>query len=180
MEISVSFTDEDTAEYSEGYTRYESQTGYVYVPEKGVIIEQPAAIRYERHPWIEAFELDGIRPEPARREGFGEKSIQGFILSLGKVYDDVQSDYDMFVKEGRFDSEAFFGHVTERMMAGASAEPEQFRRFSGFTENMWRLGDEPSYDLAMGTVIPALRKNKDIWDRFKAEITDEFREALAG
>ena len=45
---------------------------------------------------------------------------------------------------------------------------------------MWRLGDEPSYDLAMETVIPALRKNKDIWDRFNAEITDEFREALAG
>ena len=180
MEISVSFTDEDSAEFSEGYTRYESQTGYVYVPEKGVIIEQPAAIRYERHPWIETFELDGIRPEPARREGFGEKSIQGFILSLGKVYDDVQSDYDMFVKEGGFDSEAFFGHVTDRMMAEASSEPEQFRRFTGFTENMWRLGDEPSYDLAMGTVIPALKKNKGIWDRFKADITDEFREALAG
>ena len=179
MEISVSFTDGDTDEYSEGYTRYESQIGYVYVPAKGVIIEQPAAIRYERHPWIETFELDGIRPEPARREGFGEKSIQCFIMSLGKVYD-VKGDYDMFAKDGGFDAEGFFGHVTKRMMAEASAEPEQFRRFSGFTENMWRLGDEPSYDLAMRTVIPALKKNKDIWDRFETEITDEFREALAG
>ena len=180
MEISVSFTDEDGAEYSEGYTRYETQIGYVYVPAKGVIIEEPAAIRYERHPWIEAFELDGIRPEPARREGFGEKSIQGFIMSLGKVYDDVMGDYDKFAKDGGFDAEGFFGHVTGRMMAEASAEPEQFRRFSGFTENRWRLGEEASYDLGMGAVIPKLRQNKDIWDRFETEITDEFREALAG
>ena len=88
MEISVSFTDGDGTEYADGYNRYESPIGYVYVPAKGVIIGNPAVIRYEKHPWIEAFELDGIRPEPARREGFGEKSIQGFVMSLGKVYDD--------------------------------------------------------------------------------------------
>ena len=179
MEVSVSFTDGDAAEYSEGYTRYESQIGHVYVPVKGVIIDKPAAIRYERHPWIEAFELDGIRPEPARREGFGEKSIRGLILSLGKVYDDVKSDYDMFDGEEGFDEEAFFRYVTDRMMAEYSAEPEQFRRFAGFTENMWRLGDEPSYKLAMGTMIPVLRKDKDIWAGFNAGITDEFKEALA-
>ena len=180
MEISVSFTDGDGTEYSETHTRYESQIGHVYVPVKGVIIEEPAAIRYERHPWIETFELDGIRPEPARREGFGVKSIQGFILSLGKVYDDVQSDYDMFNGEAGLDAEAFFRHVTGRMMAEASKEPEQFRRFAGFTENMWRLGDEPSYKLAVETVIPPLKEKEEIWDRFKACITDEFREALAG
>lgn len=180
MEISVSFTDGDGTEYSESHKRYESQIGHVYVPAKGIIMEEPAAIRYERHPWIEAFELDGIRPEPARREGFGEKSIQGFILSLGKVYDDVQSDYDMFICEAGFDAEAFFRHVTERMMDEAFVKPEQFKRFAGFTENMWRLGDEPSYKLAMETVIPELKKNKDIWERFRIGITDEFREALAG
>ena len=180
MEISVSFTDGDGTEYSESHTRYESQIGYVYVPVKGVIMEEPAAIRYERHPWIETFELDGIRPEPARREGFGEKSIRGFILSLGKVYDDVQSDYDMFAGEKGLDAKSFFRYVTDRMIAEAFKEPEQFRRFAGFTENMWRLGDEPSYDLAMEAVIPELKKNKDIWERFKTAITDEFREALAG
>ena len=178
MEISVSFTDEDAAEYAEGYSRYESQIGYIYVPVKGVIIEEPSAIRYERHPWIEAFELDGIRPEPARREGFGVKSIQGFVMSLGKVYDGVLSDYEMFAGEAGFDAEGFFAHVTDRMIAEASADPEQFRRFTGFTENMWRLGDEPSYDLAMGKIIPRLKENDDAWGRFAAGITEEFREVL--
>lgn len=180
MEISVSFTDGGGSEFADGYTRYESPVGYVYVPVKGVIIEEPVAIRYERHPWIEAFELDGIRPEPARREGFGMKSIQGFVMSLGKVYDDVLSDYNLFAGEDGFDAEGFFGHAADRMIAEAKTEPGQFRRFAGFTENMWRLGDEPSYKLAMGTIIPRLKEHDDIWSIFTSEITDEFRDALNG
>ena len=178
MEVSVSFTDGDGSNYSEGYNRYESQIGHVYVPGSGVIIEEQAAIRYERHPWIETFELDGIRPEPARREGFGEKSVQGFVMSLGKVYDDVLSDYDMFAGESGFDAEGFFGYVADKMSAAAMAEPKQFRRFAGFTENMWRLGDKPSYKLAMETIIPRLKENESIWSIFQAGITEEFAEAL--
>ena len=176
--MSVSFTDKDAAEYAEGYNRYESPIGHVYVPVKGVILEEPAGIRYEKHPWIEAFELDGIRPEPACREGFGEKSIQGFVMSLGKVYDDVPGDYDMFSVEAGFDAEGFFRHVTDKMIAEAASNPKQFRRFAGFTENMWRLGDEPSFELAMETVIPRLRGDLDIWNSFTTLITEEFREAL--
>ena len=180
MEISVSFTDGNGSEFTDGYKRFESPVGFVYVPAKGVIIEEPAVIRYERHPWIETFEFDGIRPEPARREGFGEKSIQGFVMSLGKVYDDVKSDYDMFAGDDGFDAEGFFGHAADRMIASAAADPQQFRRFAGFTENMWRLGDEPSYRLAMETIIPKLKQDKEAWNRFNADITDEFRDALKG
>ncbi|MBQ3369734.1 MAG: hypothetical protein IJG48_01800 [Mogibacterium sp.] len=178
MEISVSFTDGDGTEYADGYNRYESPIGYVYVPAKGVIIGEPAVIRYEKHPWIETFELDGIRPEPARREGFGEKSLQGFVMSLGKVYDDVLSDYNSFNGEGGFDAEGFFGHVADRMIAEAEIDPAQFRRFAGFTENMWRLGDEPSYKLAMETIVPKLKEDKKIWGKFTANITEEFRDVL--
>ena len=178
MEVSVSFTDGDGSEYAEGYSRYESQIGYVYVPAKGVIIEEPAGIRYERHPWIAAFELDGIKPEPTRREGFGVKSIQGFVMSLGKVYADVLSDYNSFAGEAGFDAEGFFRHVTDRMIVEARTDPEQFRRFSGFTENMWRLGDEPSYKLAMGTIVPKLMETEDIRRMFLDNITEEFREAI--
>ena len=148
----------------------------MYVPVRGVIMEEPAAIRYERRPWIEGFEFDGIRPAPVRREGFGQKSIQGFLMSLGKVYDDVMSDYGKFDGEEGFDAEGFFGHVTERMIASASEQPEQFRRFAGFTENMWRLGDEPSYDIAMDIIVPRLMADKDIRCRFEECITEEFKE----
>lgn len=179
MEVSVSFTGEDVWQYAQGYNVYESQIGRVYVPAKGIIIEEPAAIRYERHPWIEAFELDGIRPQPARREGFGVKSVQGFLMSLGKVYGDVQRDYAKFSTEAGFDAEGFFSYVTGRMVAEAQTQPQQFRRFAGFTENMWRLGNKESYRLAMETVIPRLRKNTEVWRSFTDCVTEEFRDEVS-
>ena len=60
--MSVSFTDGDGSEFAEGYLREESQIGNVYVPIHGVLLEENACIRYERHPWLEGFELDGIKP----------------------------------------------------------------------------------------------------------------------
>ena len=63
-EVSVSFTDGDGSEYAEDYFREESQIGTVYVPVHGVLLEENAAIRYEKYPWIEKFELDGIKPAP--------------------------------------------------------------------------------------------------------------------
>ena len=80
--------------------------------------------------------------------------------------------------ESGFDAEGFFGYVTDKMAAAAMAEPEQFRRFAGFTENMWRLGDEPSYKLAMKTIVPRLQRDEDTWSMFQSDITEEFREAL--
>lgn len=60
--MSVSFTDRDPAEYADDYLYEESQIGAVYVPLHGVLLEENAAIRYEKYPWIEKFELDGIKP----------------------------------------------------------------------------------------------------------------------
>ena len=62
--MSVSFTDENGPENIEEYLREESQIGAVYVPLHGVVIEENAGIRYEKHPWIHCFELDGIKPAP--------------------------------------------------------------------------------------------------------------------
>ena len=62
--MSVSFTGEEGPDDPGGYIREESQIGAVYVPMHGVLIEDGAAIRYERYPWIEKFELDGIKPAP--------------------------------------------------------------------------------------------------------------------
>ena len=62
----MSFTDEDLSqsadEYGNEYIVDRSPIGLVYIPAHSVDIDEDAAIRYERHPWIEAFELDGIRP----------------------------------------------------------------------------------------------------------------------
>ena len=62
--MSVSFTGGDGSEFSDGYIREESQIGAGYIPLHGVLIEEGAAIRYEKYPWIEKFELDGIKPAP--------------------------------------------------------------------------------------------------------------------
>ena len=62
--MSVSFTDGDGSEYAKDHLCEESQIGAVYVPLHGVLIEEGAAIRYEKHPWIHCFELDGIKPAP--------------------------------------------------------------------------------------------------------------------
>ena len=41
-----------------------SPVGKVYVPLSGVILDDEPGIRYERRPWIEGFELDGIKAAP--------------------------------------------------------------------------------------------------------------------
>ena len=75
--MSVSFTGEEDSSLTDDYIEHESVLGKVYIPKHGVQIDGPVRIRYEKHPWIEAFELDGISPERPKREGFGVKSIQG-------------------------------------------------------------------------------------------------------
>ena len=60
--MSVSFTDKDASFYEEGYLREESQIGAVYIPLHGVELSSEPGIRYEKYPWIEKFELDGIKP----------------------------------------------------------------------------------------------------------------------
>lgn len=62
--MSVSFTDGDGSEFSDGYLCEKSQIGRVYVPLAGVTLDEDACIRYEKYPWIEKFELDGIKPAP--------------------------------------------------------------------------------------------------------------------
>lgn len=42
----------------------ESPVGRVYVPLSGVLLDDEPGIRYERRPWLEGFELDGIKAAP--------------------------------------------------------------------------------------------------------------------
>lgn len=60
--MAVSFTGEDMLLTDEEYRVERSPVGLVYIPVHAVEVDEEAAIRYERYPWIEKFELDGIRP----------------------------------------------------------------------------------------------------------------------
>ena len=62
--MSVSFTDGDGSEYEGTHMCVGSPVGKVYVPLSGVLLEDEPCIRYERRPWIEGFELDGIKAAP--------------------------------------------------------------------------------------------------------------------
>ena len=62
--MSVSFTDGDGSEFEGTHMCAESPVGKVYIPLSGVILDDEPGIRYERHPWLEGFELDGISAAP--------------------------------------------------------------------------------------------------------------------
>ena len=62
--MSVSFTDGDGSEFEGTHMCAESPAGKVYIPLSGVILDDEPGIRYEKHPWLEGFELDGISAEP--------------------------------------------------------------------------------------------------------------------
>ena len=62
--MSVSFTDGDGSEFEGTHMVMESPVGKVYVPLSGVLLDDEPGIRYERRPWLEGFELDGIRSVP--------------------------------------------------------------------------------------------------------------------
>ena len=50
----------------------ESPAGKVYIPLSGVILDDEPGIRYEKHPWLEGFELDGISAATAAGTGGSE------------------------------------------------------------------------------------------------------------
>lgn len=58
--MAVSFTDEELS--PDEYMIEKSPVGLVYIPLHSVELDEEAGIRYEKYPWIEKFEIDGIRP----------------------------------------------------------------------------------------------------------------------
>lgn len=180
MEVSVSFTDKAESEYEEKYHKDKSVLGNVYIPKEGVTITGPIAVRYEKHPWIEQFEIDGIRAVVPKRQGFGVKNAQGFVQSLSTIYSEAYDIYHEYIKEGELDAHAYFGYATDYFMNVFEDERrhKMVAKFCGFVENMWREGDEAIYNVAMQTVLEKLRNNQDFWDFFENSITQEFKEYI--
>ena len=183
MEVSGSFTDGsrdfNKAEASR-YEVYDTVLGHVWVPTEGLILTQPARIRYERYPWIEKFEFDGIKPEPAKRKGIGTKDARGFVQSLATIYAAAYDEYREYGGDDAFDAEAYFAHAADDFVNRAS-EPLNRKivsKFCGFAENMWREGNAEMLRICLEEVIPRLMADEKASAIAGNTFTEEFREYL--
>ena len=190
MEVSVSFTDGQNAPADAGcirqggnggdpgsYIMDETVLGRVWIRKDKLILAPPVRVRYEKRPWIEQFEFDGIIPAPARRTGIGTKGAKGFVKSLSTIYSAAYDDYRAFGGDAGFDADGCFRHAAE-YFAALSENPDKtvlLKKFCGFTENMWREGNQQMLDICIGTVIPVIRGCAVLQGLFESSITEEFR-----
>lgn len=158
-----------------GYEVMRSCLGLVYVPREGVEVDGEITIRYEKHPWIECFELDGIRASAPKRTAHGTKSFEGFVRSLSTIYSKAYEDYAEYP-----DPEDYFAHACEYFIK-LSDDPDRakiFRKFCGFVENMWREGNAEMCKIALGTIFCMLKDDTLVFKKFLGAITCEFKEWL--
>lgn len=158
-----------------GYEIERSCLGKVYVPREGVEIDGEIAIRYEKHPWLECFELDGIRATMPKRTGHGTKNFEAFVRSLSTIYSKAYDDHAEYT-----DPERYFAHVCEYFIE-LSRDPDRdkiFRKFCGFVENMWREGNSEMCKIALGTIFCMLKDDTLVFNKFHGSITGEFAEWL--
>ena len=197
MEVSVSFTDGNTDFGSDSgrgrpssgderlaaksYTLDESVMGRVWIPEDELLLTPPVRIRYEKHPWMEKFEFDGVKAAPAKRTGIGSKDAKGFVKSLSTIYSAAYSDYREFGGDADFDVSGYFRHAARcfARMAEDQGSTKMIKLFCGFAENMWREGNREMLDVCLDTVIPEIESSPQLSRVFNDNITDEFREWLS-
>lgn len=175
MEISVGFADKDRDYIKEGYRQDESLIGNVYIPTNGVDIVGPIKIRYERRPWIEQFEIDGIKPLRPKRTGCGSKSIRAFVQSLNTIYARAYDDYTICS-----DTSDYFKRVTKFFIQEYLDDEHRktFTKFCGYVENLWREGTKEIHDVTMGIVLPLIMNNAQAKEVLQSTITEEFREYI--
>ncbi len=184
MEVSVSFTDGSKDLNADGcrYDVDESQLGRVWIPKDGLLVTPPVRIRYEKHPWIEKFEFDGLRAAPAKRKGIGTKGAKGFVRSLSTIYSPAYEEYREYGGDEAFDAAGYFARAADSFItrAGDKGSAKMVRKFCGFTENMWREGDEEMLDICIGTIVPRMLADNASRTVFEDSITQEFRDYLKG
>lgn len=157
----------------------------MFLPKKDLDIIGEVCIRYEKHPWIEQFEFDGLRPRAPLRNGFGIKQTKAFAESLSKIYAKAYEDYSNMCSEGfiseenkdGLDVDAFFSNAAYYFVRNADL-PETtplLKKFCGFTENMWREGTETMHNVALKVILPIIENNTKALDVFYNTITPEFR-----
>lgn len=160
----------------------------MFLPKKDIDIVGEIGIRYEKHPWIEQFEFDGLNPRTPAREGFGPKRAKAFAESLSKIYAKAYDDYAAMCSEEYVNDEnedgldvgAYFSNAADYFVQSLT-KPENarmFRKFCGYVENMWRLGTETMHDVALKTVLPMIESDSKAQALFYDTITPEFREYI--
>ena len=176
MELSVSFTGEGEPPDPDTYRTEQSPVGKVYIPADGVVITGPVRVRYEKYPWIEKFEVDGVKAAPARRTGAGTIDAKGFVRSLSTIYSPAYDEYRLYGGDESFDARGYFAHAASYFISLAE-DPQRgrmFRKFCGFTENMWREGNAEMLSVAIDAILPVLKTGSASWSGFKQSITPEF------
>ncbi len=166
----------------------ESPIGKVFIPKNGLDIIGDIRIRYEKHPWIEQFEFDGLHPHAPLREGYGTKEAKSFAESLSKIYAKAYDDYAALCSEelvtagngDGLDIDAYFSKATEHFVqaAGRAENLPMVKKFCGFTENMWREGTKRMHDVALKVVLPIIENDPTTKDVFYNHITPEFRKYI--
>lgn len=175
--MSVSFID-DISDYqnNDAYLVDETPIGKAFICKDDIAINGKARIRYEKHPWIERFEFDGFVALEARREGYGTKSFRAFVQSLHTIYAAAYDDYTIYAS----DASKYFAHVAEHFVRRVS-EPggtRIYKKFCGFTENMWRIGNKDMHDVALETVLPIIEGDMEAMSVFYGHITSEFKDYI--
>lgn len=185
----MSFID-DSSQYPElgEYIVESSPIGKVFIPGKDVDIVGDIGIRYEKHPWIERFEFDGLHPHTPVRKGYGTRKARAFAESLSKIYAFAYDDYALFCDDSLkseenadgLDTEAYFSKAAQYFLRAATDAESlpMFRKFCGFTENMWRDGTKTMHDVALGIILPIIESRADTREIFYEVITPEFREYI--
>lgn len=185
----MSFTD-DIAQYYEcdDYIVDESPIGKVVIPRHDVDITGEVGIRYERHPWIESFEFDGLHPRVPLREGYGTRGAKSFAESLSKIYAKAYDDYAAMCSdelrteenEDGLDVEAYYSNAAKYFIqiVGNPESATMFGKFCGFTENIWRDGTRTMHDVALGVILPIIESRPEATKIFYGTITPEFKKYI--
>ena len=188
-ELSVSFTDEsDKYCDNEDYLALASPIGKVFILKKEIDVTGPIAIRYEKHPWIERLELDGLQPRTPVREGYGVKNAKSFAESLSKVYSRAYEDYAAMCSDEFKTDENVDGLDAVKYFSAAAvcfvnrvANPTSlpmYKKFCGLTENIWRYGTVSMHDISLETMLPIIESDSKAKEIFYNTITPEFREYI--
>lgn len=180
--MSVSFTDgsEDLNERGGRYRVENTVLGRAWIASEALILAEHVRVRYEKHPWMEKFEFDGIKAAPARRTGTGNKDAKGFVKSLSTIYSAAYDEYYEYGGDAGFDAAAYFRNAAEHFVLSGEdgSRDRMLAKFCGFAENMWREGNEEMLHVCTDVILPVLQERVYTRSIFEKSITDEFRDWL--